>query len=76
MLQTADIILYKATVVPVGADQLQHLELAREIVRRFNGRWGEYFPEPEGATVEYAEDSWSRWASKNVEVDRQYDRTR
>ena len=46
VLQTADIILYKATVVPVGADQLQHLELAREIVRRFNGRWGEYFPEP------------------------------
>jgi tryptophanyl-tRNA synthetase len=46
VLQTADIILYKATVVPVGADQLQHLELAREIVRRFNARWGEYFPEP------------------------------
>jgi tryptophanyl-tRNA synthetase len=47
VLQTADIILYKATLVPVGADQLQHLELAREIVRRFNNRWGEYFPEPQ-----------------------------
>ena len=47
VLQTADIILYKARFVPVGADQVQHLELAREIARRFNGRWGEYFPEPQ-----------------------------
>ena len=47
VLQTADIILYKASLVPVGADQVQHLELAREIVRRFNKRWGEYFPEPQ-----------------------------
>jgi tryptophanyl-tRNA synthetase len=47
VLQTADIILYKASLVPVGVDQLQHLELAREIVRRFNNRWGEYFPEPQ-----------------------------
>ncbi len=47
VLQTADIILYKATLVPVGVDQIQHLELAREIVRRFNKRWGNYFPEPQ-----------------------------
>ena len=47
VLQAADIILYKATLVPVGVDQMQHLELAREIVRKFNGRWGEYFPEPQ-----------------------------
>lgn len=47
VLQTADIILYKASLVPVGADQVQHLELAREIVRRFNKRWGDYFPEPQ-----------------------------
>lgn len=47
VLQTADIVLYKAQVVPVGEDQLQHLELAREIVRRFNGRYGETFPEPQ-----------------------------
>jgi tryptophanyl-tRNA synthetase len=46
VLQTADIILYHANLVPVGADQVQHLELAREIVRRYNARWGEYFPEP------------------------------
>jgi tryptophanyl-tRNA synthetase len=42
----ADILLYKATVVPVGEDQLQHLELARETVRRFNFRFGDTFPEP------------------------------
>jgi tryptophanyl-tRNA synthetase len=46
VLQTADIILYKGKFVPVGADQVQHVELAREIVRDFNKRWGEVFPEP------------------------------
>jgi tryptophanyl-tRNA synthetase len=46
VLQTADILLYKADLVPVGEDQVQHLELAREIVRRFNRRYGETFPEP------------------------------
>ena len=47
VLQTADIVLYKAEVVPVGEDQIQHLELAREIVRGFNGRFGPVFPEPQ-----------------------------
>jgi tryptophanyl-tRNA synthetase len=47
VLQTADIILYKAEVVPVGEDQLPHLELAREIVRRFNSLYGDTFPEPQ-----------------------------
>jgi tryptophanyl-tRNA synthetase len=46
VLQTADIILYKAEVVPVGEDQLPHLELAREIVRRFNSLMGPTFLEP------------------------------
>ncbi|NLY10164.1 MAG: tryptophan--tRNA ligase [Firmicutes bacterium] len=47
ILQAADIVLYKAEFVPVGEDQLQHLELAREIVRRFNSTFGkEVFPEP------------------------------
>jgi tryptophanyl-tRNA synthetase len=46
VLMSADILLYKATVVPVGEDQLQHLELARETARRFNYRFGETFPEP------------------------------
>ena len=48
ILQAADILLYKADRVPVGEDQLQHLELAREIVRRWNTRFGvETFPEPQ-----------------------------
>ncbi len=47
LLQTADIILYKAEIVPVGEDQLPHLELAREIVRRFNHLYGPVFPEPQ-----------------------------
>jgi tryptophanyl-tRNA synthetase len=47
VLMAADILLYKATVVPVGEDQLQHLELARDTVRRFNHRFGETFPEPQ-----------------------------
>lgn len=47
VLQTADIILYKADMVPVGEDQLPHLELAREIVRRFNNLIAPVFPEPQ-----------------------------
>ncbi|MCR4405154.1 MAG: tryptophan--tRNA ligase [Candidatus Acetothermia bacterium] len=47
VLQAADILLYRASKVPVGEDQLQHLELARRIARRFNGRFGEFFPEVE-----------------------------
>jgi len=47
VLQAADILLYKATHVPVGQDQLQHLELAREIVRKFNLKFGETFSEPQ-----------------------------
>jgi len=46
VLMTADIILYKATRVPVGADQVAHLELCREIVRRFAFHYGPVFPEP------------------------------
>jgi len=46
VLMTADIVLYKAEVVPVGEDQLPHLELAREIVRRFHHHFGPTFPEP------------------------------
>jgi len=46
ILMAADILLYRATRVPVGDDQVQHLELTREICRRFNGRFGELFPEP------------------------------
>lgn len=48
VLQAADILIYKAGIVPVGEDQLPHLELAREIARRFNQLYGETLPEPEG----------------------------
>jgi tryptophanyl-tRNA synthetase len=47
ILMAADILLYKATRVPVGHDQVQHLELTREIARRWNARFGETFPEPQ-----------------------------
>ena len=47
VLQAADILLYRASGVPVGEDQIQHLELSRRIARRFNARYGEFFPEPE-----------------------------
>jgi tryptophanyl-tRNA synthetase len=47
VLQTADIILYKAGIVPVGEDQSYHLELAREITRRFNRLFKDIFPEPQ-----------------------------
>jgi tryptophanyl-tRNA synthetase len=46
VLMAADILLYKAAFVPVGDDQVQHLELARDIARWFNARFGETFPEP------------------------------
>jgi len=47
VLQAADIVIYKASRVPVGKDQAAHLELSREIVRAFNRRFGPIFPEPE-----------------------------
>jgi tryptophanyl-tRNA synthetase len=52
VLMAADIILYKATRVPVGHDQLPHLEVTREITRRFNYLYGNVFPEPEALLTE------------------------
>ncbi len=52
VLMAADIILYKATRVPVGHDQLPHLEITREIARRFNHLYGAVFPEPEALLTE------------------------
>jgi tryptophanyl-tRNA synthetase len=52
VLQTADIVLYKATHVPVGKDQAAHLEISREIVRAFNNRYGPIFPEPQAVFTE------------------------
>lgn len=52
VLQTADVLLYKATAVPVGIDQAPHIELAREIARRFNTTYRRVFPEPETLLAE------------------------
>ncbi len=52
VLQAADIVLYKASLVPVGKDQAAHLELSREIVRRFNAMYGDTFPEPQPVYTE------------------------
>jgi tryptophanyl-tRNA synthetase len=53
LLQTADIIVYRASHVPVGVDQVPHLEISREIARRFNNFYGEVFPEPEALLTEF-----------------------
>jgi tryptophanyl-tRNA synthetase len=53
VLMTADIALYKGEIVPVGEDQLPHLELAREIVRRFNTLYGFVFPEPQAKLTSF-----------------------
>ena len=52
VLQAADILLYRARGVPVGIDQVPHLELTREVARRFNRLYGEVFPEPEALLTE------------------------
>lgn len=51
VLQAADILLYKPTIVPVGQDQVQHLELARTLAKKFNAKYGETFIEPETMLV-------------------------
>ena len=53
LLQSADILMYKANFVPVGIDQMSHLEITREICRRFNNFYREVFPEPEGLLTEF-----------------------
>ena len=54
LLQTADVVIYNAHAVPVGEDQVPHLELSREIVRRFNGLYGEVFVEPQPMLTRFA----------------------
>jgi len=53
LLQTADILIYRAKYVPVGVDQVPHLEISREIARRFNYIYKEIFPEPEALLTEF-----------------------
>jgi len=54
VLQAADILLYKGEVVPVGEDQLPHIEITREIARKFNQQYKAVFPEPEGKLTKFA----------------------
>ncbi len=75
VLMTADIVLYKAEVIPVGEDQLPHLELAREITRRFNNLFGDTFPEPEAVLTTFplvvgldGKDKMSKQAGNDIEI--------
>jgi tryptophanyl-tRNA synthetase len=54
VLQAADILLYKGDLVPVGEDQVPHVEISREIARRFNNQYGMVFPEPEPKLTRFA----------------------
>jgi tryptophanyl-tRNA synthetase len=54
VLQAADILLYKGDLVPVGEDQVPHVEISREIARRFNAQYGKVFPEPEPKLTKFA----------------------
>lgn len=54
VLQSADILLYKGEVVPVGEDQVPHVEITREIARRFNNQYGNVFPEAEPLLTKFA----------------------
>jgi tryptophanyl-tRNA synthetase len=83
VLMTADIILYKAEVVPVGEDQLPHLELTREIVRRFNSIFGPTFPEPQAKLTESpmvvgldGKEKMSKQAGNHIELALTEDETR
>ncbi|UCC41027.1 MAG: tryptophan--tRNA ligase [Candidatus Aminicenantes bacterium] len=70
VLMAADILLYKGEAVPVGEDQVQHLEITREIARRFNTRYGKIFPEPQERLTKAARimglDDPSKKMSKSV----------
>lgn len=54
VLQAADILLYKGDAVPVGEDQVPHVEITREIARRFNNQYGVVFPEPDALLTKFA----------------------
>ena len=77
VLQAADILLYRADLVPVGEDQVQHLELSREIARRVeraSSRDATFFPEPQAAAHADAPHHGPRRPGEDVEVARQHHR--
>lgn len=75
VLMAADILLYKADIVPVGIDQQPHLELTREIVRTFNQRFGHTFDEPQAKLTEFplvvgldGKDKMSKSLNNHIEI--------
>ena len=72
VLQAADILLYKPDFVPVGKDQLPHLELTRELARRFNSLYKPVFPEPKEHLTQVSEGDRNRWPEDEQEL-RQHD---
>ncbi len=54
ILQSADILLYKGEAVPVGEDQVPHIEITREVAKKFNQQWGKVFPEPQPLLTQFA----------------------
>ncbi len=54
VLQAADILLYKGQAVPVGEDQVPHVEITREVARKFNNQYGDVFPEPDALLTNFA----------------------
>jgi tryptophanyl-tRNA synthetase len=54
VLQASDILLYKGDAVPVGEDQVPHIEITREIARKFNNQYGKVFPEPEALLTKFS----------------------
>ncbi|MFC2018417.1 tryptophan--tRNA ligase [Chloroflexota bacterium] len=75
VLMTSDIVLYKAEAIPVGEDQLPHIELAREIARRFNNLFGDTFPEPKARLTSFpsimgldGENKMSKQQGNHIEI--------
>ena len=74
VLQAADIVIYKASLVPVGKDQAAHLELSREIVRAFNARYGDDLPGAAGGLHRGADRARHGRRQEDEQVGRQHDR--
>ena len=74
VLQAADIVIYKASLVPVGKDQAAHLELSREIVRAFNARYGDDLPRAAGRLHRGADRPRDRRRPEDEQVGRQHHR--
>ena len=73
LLQTADVAMYDARFVPVGDDQVAHLELAREAVRRFNNFFGDVLVEPQPLRDDLQPPARARWRQEDEQEPRQYD---